>query len=189
MYSAQDLVFLWRTGQLKLENQLDSAGLRIFSQTSSIEYTKEGRYRGTKAVVGNRGGNIIRWTRGGRRKIKSRGAGNHKAPHCLNAHMWTTVDPALAKKNPGTHTFIWIRADRQTRAHAIHSLSHSTTGWHGLKRKTEQQRIGRGRPQTQGGNNGVSWTEPPPSVATGAAVGETAVPHFLMERPSWKIPH
>lgn len=120
-----------------------------------------------------------------KKKIKSRGAGNHKAPHCLNAHMWTTVHQRRKKKTQNTH----IHMDTCRQSHTVHSLSHSTIGWHGLKRKTEQQRTGRGRPQTRRGKQWglMNWA----STIGGyrSAVGETAVPYFLTDRPSWKIPH
>lgn len=92
-------------------------------------------------------------------------------------HSWSST----SVRKP---TFIWIRAGR----HAVHSLSHSTIGWHGLKRKTEQQRIGRETAESRGKQWGLMNYA---STISGyrSAVGETAVPYFLADRPSWKIPH
>lgn len=125
----------------------------------------------------------------GRRKSKVRGQETTR-PHTVSTH---TCEPQLIqskkkrKRKTGTHTFICRYVQTGSRKYMPYTRSHSTTGWHGLKRNTEKQRIGRGKPQTQGKQWGLMN---PTSTISGyrSAVGETAVPYFLTDRLSWKIP-
>lgn len=113
-----------------------------------------------------------------KKKIKSRGAGNHKAPHCLNAHMWTTVDPATSNKNKKEHTHSYEFVQTGRREHMAYTRSLSLYPVHtrplddtALKRKTEQQRTGGGKPQARkkgGKTMGSHELSLDQTVATGA---------------------
>ena len=85
--------------------------------------------------IGRRKYNKMNW----RRKKGRKPQGPTLSQHTYVNHSWSFTSEG---GKTGTHTFVWIRADRQTLAHTLHSLSHSTIGWHGLKGKTEQQGIG-----------------------------------------------
>lgn len=78
------------------------------------------------AVVGNGRMEYNKMNTRRKKKIKSLGAGNHKAPHCLNAHIWTTVDPAPEKKTTALeHTHSYGEMQTGRREHMLYTLSDS----------------------------------------------------------------
>lgn len=134
-------------------------------------------HRRVKTVVRSGRRNIIRWMWAGRRKIKSWGAGNRKAPHCLSANIWTTVCPHRWKTTlEHTHSSGHIR-----QTHNIHTSS----GPNGLQQKTEKQRIGRWKQQTRGGD--TMWSHELWNIR--ALWEKQQVPYFLTERQNWKTFH
>lgn len=119
-----------------------------------------------------------------KKKVKSRGQETTR-PHTVSTHI---CEPQLIlhqqkkNNNPGTHTFIWIRSDRQT--HTVHSI----IGRQGLKRKAEQQRTGRGKPQTRGGETMGSGELSLERRDYRSAVGETASTLFSYRQTKLENP-